>query len=103
MEASTGAIIGIAVSGILFATLYGVAFHQMSIMVGSKDDWADVKKQVGLITGLIIAGTIFLACGVLLISSQYIDPVRVAYIAIVLSVFASCMSFGALATAAITR
>jgi hypothetical protein len=56
-----------------------------------------------LITGLIIAGTIFLACGVLLISSQYIDPVRVAYIAIVLSVFASCMSFGALATAAITR
>jgi hypothetical protein len=103
MDASTGAIIGISVTLILFATLYGVAFYQMSTMVGSKDDWADVKKQVGLITGLVVAGTIFLACGVLLISAQFVDPIRVAYIAIVLSVFASCMSFGALATAAITR
>jgi len=32
-----------------------------------------------------------------------VDTVRVAYAAIFISVFASCMSFGALSTAAITR
>jgi hypothetical protein len=32
-----------------------------------------------------------------------VDTVRVAYASIFISVFASCMSFGALATAAITR
>ena len=72
-------------------------------MTGSKDDYADVKKQISLIMGLVIAGTIFLGIFTVLVCMQFVDTVRVAYAAIFISVFASCMSFGALSTAAITR
>jgi cytochrome oxidase assembly protein ShyY1 len=82
MDSSPGPIIAMVLVSITFVTLFGLAFYQMSTMTGSKDDWADVKKQVGL---------------------QYVDTVRVAYAYIFISVFAACMSFGALATAAITR
>jgi hypothetical protein len=85
------------------ALLFGISFYQMSQMVGSKDDWADVKKQVGLITGLVMGGSIFLGIGVVLVCMQYVDTIQVAYASIFISIFAACMSFGALATAAITR
>ena len=101
--ASIGPTIAMVFACTTFLLLYGVAFYQMSIMTGSKDDWADVKKQVGLIMGLVIAGTIFLGIFSVMVCMQYVDTVRVAYVSIFISVFAACMSFGALATAAITR
>jgi hypothetical protein len=100
---STGPIIAMVLTCIIFAILFGLAFYQMSIMTGSKDDYADVKKQISLIMGLVIAGTIFLGIFTVLVCMQFVDTVRVAYAAIFISVFASCMSFGALSTAAITR
>ena len=103
MDSSPAPIIAMVLVSITFVTLFGLAFYQMSTMTGSKDDWADVKKQVGLIMGLVIAGTIFLGIFSVMVCMQYVDTVRVAYVSIFISVFAACMSFGALATAAITR
>jgi hypothetical protein len=100
---SAGPIIAMVFTCTTFAILYGLAFYQMSMMTGSKDDWADVKKQLGLIMGLVIAGTVFLGIFTVMVCMQFVDTVRVAYASIFIAVFAACMSFGALATAAITR
>jgi len=100
---SLGPTIAMVLVCSVFVILFGLAFHQMSKMTGSKDDWADVKKQVGLIMGLVIAGTVFLGFFSVMVCMQFVDTVRVAYASIFISVFAACMSFGALATAAITR
>jgi hypothetical protein len=53
--------------------------------------------------GLVIAGTVFLGIFTVMVCMQFVDTVRVAYASIFIAVFAACMSFGALATAAITR
>jgi hypothetical protein len=102
-QTAWGPIIAMGIVCVVFSILYGLAFYQMSSMIGSKDDYADVKKQLGLIMGLIIAGTVFLGIGAVLVCMQFVDTVRVAYASIFISVFAACMSFGALAAAAITR
>lgn len=103
MDASLGPIIAMVIVCFIFAILFGLAFHQMSTMIAGKDDYADVKKQIGLIMGLVIAGTVFLGIFTVLVCMQFVDTVRVAYASIAISVFAACMSFGALSTAAITR
>jgi len=102
-QTAWGPIIAMGIVCVVFSILYGLAFYQMSSMIGSKDDYADVKKQLTLITGLIIAGTVFLGIGTVLVCMQFVDTVRVAYASIFISVFAACMSFGVLAAAAITR
>ena len=98
-QTAWGPLIAMGIVCVVFSILYGLAFYQMSAMIGSKDDYADVKKQLGL----IIAGTVFLGIGAVLVCMQFVDTVRVAYASIFISVFAACMSFGALAAAAITR
>jgi len=100
---SIGHYIGMGVTGSIAILFFSIAFWQMSVVTGSMDNWADVKKQVGVIVGLDIAGTVFLGALAVLVSMQFVDTIPVAYVSIFISIFAACMSFGALATAAITR
>jgi hypothetical protein len=87
--------------GVVAAVLCGGSFYLFSRALGSSDSWVHVQSQFQTVLVVSLIGTITLMAAALSYFIQ--DPTKTMYFVVIVSVISLGLSYGALATAAISR
>lgn len=87
--------------GVIAAALCGGSFYLFSRALGSSDNWVHIQSQFQTVLVVSLIGTITLMAAALSYFIQ--DPTKTMYFVVIVSIISLGLSYGALATAAISR